>query len=168
MTSKSWVFVSVGRCVQTPAAAPETSGAEKLVPSYVSHGGPDLAKVCGIATGMFWPGAARSMSADAVEKYVTRFDWSVAPIVSTCAKEAGYDGGLPSCRPFPAEATTSEPEPKADRIACSSIGSRSPPPRLRLITPGPWAIAEESPAISSPTVSTPDGLASQTCSFACG
>ena len=33
MTSKSWVFVSVGRCVQTAAAAPETSGAEKLVPS---------------------------------------------------------------------------------------------------------------------------------------
>jgi hypothetical protein len=35
MTSKSCVFVSVGRSVQTAAEAPATSGAEKLVPSAV-------------------------------------------------------------------------------------------------------------------------------------
>ena len=36
ITSKSCVFESFGRSVQTAAAAPETSGAEKLVPSNVS------------------------------------------------------------------------------------------------------------------------------------
>jgi hypothetical protein len=36
ITSKSWVLVKVGRSVQTAAEAPETSGAEKLVPSNSS------------------------------------------------------------------------------------------------------------------------------------
>ena len=122
----------------------------------------------GTATSMSWPGAARSMSGDALEKYVARLLSSVAPIVSTWANEAGKERGLPSSRPFPADATTSDPVPKAARIACSSIASRSGPPRLRLITPRPCATADEGPEISPPTVSTPPGLASQACSFACG
>ena len=32
MSSKIWVLSNVGRAVQTHAVAPETSGAEKLVP----------------------------------------------------------------------------------------------------------------------------------------
>ena len=53
-------------------------------------------------------------------------------------------------------------------IACSSIGIRSKPPRLRLTTPGPRFLAAKRPSISSPTVSCPCGLASQSWSFACG
>ena len=117
---------------------------------------------------MSWPGAVRSMSGEELEKYVVRLLSSVAPIVSTWAKEAGKEGGLCCWRSFPADATTSEPAPNAARIACSSIAIRSKPPRLRLITPRPCLTAEERPSISPPTVSSPAGLASQIWSFACG
>ena len=108
------------------------------------------------------------MCEEALEKSATWSNSFVAPTVSTCANEAGYESGLPISRSFPAEATTSEPAPNAARIACSSIGIRSKPPRLRLITERPCLIASSRPAISSPTVSTPLGLASQIWSFACG
>ena len=117
---------------------------------------------------MSCPGAARSIAGEALENEVTRSDSSVAPTVSTCAKLAGYESALPCSRSFPAEATISWPAPKAFRIACSSIGSRSKPPRLRLITPGPRFRAAVRPAISSPTVSCPAGLASQSWSLAWG
>jgi hypothetical protein len=109
-----------------------------------------------------------SIAGDELEKTVTRSLSFVAPTVRTCAKVAGYESELPSWRSFPAEATTTRPAPNAFRIACSSIGSRSKPPRLRLITPRPRLRAAARPAISSPTVSWPSGLASQSCSFACG
>src|SRR3954471_21141170 len=105
ITWKSCVFESVGRSVQTAAAALDTSGAEKLVPSTVAY--PVASYMVGIAAGMSCPGAARSIAADALEKSVTKSLSSVAPTVRTCGKVAGYDGELPPSRSLPADATTS-------------------------------------------------------------
>ena len=54
MRSKSCVTPSVGRAVQTQAAAPAVSGVAKLVPLYEAYA------AGGTATGIAWPGAARS------------------------------------------------------------------------------------------------------------
>ena len=84
ITSNSWLASSSGRTVQTHAAAPETRGAAKLVPSAVVQPFP-IAVAIGIST----PGAARSTKRDLLENEATPFAWSVAPTVSTCGMLAG-------------------------------------------------------------------------------
>src|SRR4026207_871695 len=73
---------------------------------------------------MSWPGAARSIAGEMLEKTVTRSLSFVAPTVRTCAKLAGYESGLPSWRSFPAEATTRRPAPKGVGIAGLPDGAR--------------------------------------------
>ena len=66
MRSKTWVLSRSGRAVHTHAAAPETIGAEKLVP--FARWNPDASSQVGTATGMSTPGAERSMARLALEK----------------------------------------------------------------------------------------------------
>jgi hypothetical protein len=70
-TSCSCVGSSCGRTVQTQAAAPATSGAEKLVPSKFVY--PLGSEKVGTATGVLVPGATRSSALERLEKKAT---WS--------------------------------------------------------------------------------------------
>ena len=79
--SNTCVTSSSGRRVQTHAAAPATSGAEKLVPSALAY--PDALAHVGTATGMFSPGAARSTASERFEKNDDALCSSVAATVST-------------------------------------------------------------------------------------
>src|SRR2546425_10224771 len=118
MRSKSCVTARLRHTVQTHAAAAETIGAEKLVPSHESN--PDGLTPTGTATGMSWPGAARSTERFSFEKSVGLFCSFVAAIVRTWLKLAGYSVGLFCWNSFPADATIREPCPKAASIASSS------------------------------------------------
>ena len=104
MTSNSWLASSSGRTVHTQAAAPETSGAAKLVPSAVVQPF-SIALAMGIPT----PGAARSTKRDRLEKTAIPLDRSLAPTVNTCGMLAGYPSGLPVSPLLPDAATTSVP-----------------------------------------------------------
>src|SRR5438093_11118812 len=111
MTSKSCVMSSVGRTVHTQAVAPATIGEAKLVPlkeAYLLGG----LYVAGTATGIWYPGAARSTYCEPLVKNVGCPDWSMAPAVRTWGRLAGYSNGLPSSRLFPAAATTRVPDAK--------------------------------------------------------
>ena len=65
ITSNSWLASSSGRTVQTHAAAPATSGEEKLVPAS----GAQLSSSA-VATVMSSPGAAISTKRDRLENDV--------------------------------------------------------------------------------------------------
>ena len=76
--------VSSGRTVQIHAAAPATSGEEKLVPEAVRQFFPRA-----LATMISSPGAARSTYDDRLENGATFPDRSVAATVVTCGNAAG-------------------------------------------------------------------------------
>ena len=76
--------MSSGRTVQTQAAAPATSGDEKLVPDEGRQFLPSA-----LATTMSSPGATRSTYDERLEKAATAPERSVAPTVVTCGKAAG-------------------------------------------------------------------------------
>src|SRR5581483_5232207 len=80
--------VSVGRTVQTHAAAAATIGAEKLVPERFDWY-PLGSRESGTAPVMLTPGAAMSTAGELVEKEATFPDWSVAATVKTCGHAAG-------------------------------------------------------------------------------
>src|SRR4051794_32347071 len=111
MRSKTWVTASSGLRVHTHAAAPATSGDEKLVPAAVAY--PDALAQVGTATGMSSPGAARSTASERFEKNEERFCSFVAATVRTCGRLAGECWALPSRKSFPAAATRSVPDPNA-------------------------------------------------------
>src|SRR3954469_21549111 len=67
-----------GPPVPAQAAAPATSGAEKLVPSPAAY--PDGLAHVGTASGMFSPGAARSTASERFEKDE---EWLAASVAAT-------------------------------------------------------------------------------------
>ena len=87
---------------------------------------------------------------------------STAPTVRTWGRLAGYSGGFPFWRLFPAAATTSVPAAWVTATIRSISGFLISEPRLRLTTPWPTWIAASRPRMTSPAViPSPDGLASQ-------
>ena len=105
--SKICELSSIGRAVHTHAVAPETIGAEKLVPSRVLK--PVASNESGTAAGMSTPGAERSTPGEELEKAVVVSCSSVAATVRTCDMLAGKLIGLPWSFEFPDAATMIEP-----------------------------------------------------------
>src|SRR5262245_16870935 len=167
ITSKICVTSRSGRAVQTHAAAAETIGAAKLVPSRPFRYPVELRDV-GTAPTMCVPGATRSSVGDVVENDTTSSRSFVAPTLSTCGYAEGYVGGLPCSPELPEAATTRQPWWNAVRIACSISGSRRLLPQLRLITPGQCCAAARMPEAATGSRMTNVGLASHAWSTACG
>ena len=140
ITSNSWVASSSGRTVQTHAAAPDTIGAAKLVPSPVRQPFSSA-----LAIGISTPGAARSTKRDRLENSAIPFARSLAAdgqhvrdarrIPERVAGVAVVAGGGDDQRALPHRLV--------DRLL--DHRSLSSAPRLRLTTPGPLFAAARIP-----------------------
>src|SRR4051812_31508271 len=161
----TWNAVSVGRTVQSHAAAALTIGAEKLVPFSVSS--PLAFRHVGTAARMSTPGATRSMLCDTLEKDATASFSSVEPTLITCGSDAG-ETLAPDAPPLPADATTRQPLCCAVAIASASDTSRIDASKLRLITRGQCCAVAVIAATAAGTLRSPPGLMSQISSAACG
>ena len=167
-TCATWLAVRVGRIVQTHAATAATSGAAKLVPASPLDT-PEVSCDSGTAPLMSRPGAARSTQSPELVNGSAASRSSVAPTVNTCAYEAGYVCGFPSSPLLPAAATTRQPARTAVRIASSTSGCGSVPPKLRLITAGQCFAAVTMPcAAEMPSMPLAPRPASHSSSVACG
>src|SRR4051812_6979216 len=113
-TSATWPIDRSGRAVDSQAAAPETIGAAKLVPSATvtpSAAPSVVSNATGSAAGTCSPGAARSIASSTSENELGASVVPTDPTDSTCGNPAGYTTGSPSAASLPAAATARDPSP---------------------------------------------------------
>ena len=135
MMSNTCEASSSGFMLQRQSAAAATIGAAKLVPSNWSKSSGGWSNV-GTATQMRSPGADRSTCGEPVVKKDGMPFESTAPTVRTWGRLAGYSGGFPFWRLFPAAATMRMPAACVTATIRSISGFLISEPRLRFTTPG--------------------------------
>ena len=145
ITSNSWLASSSGRTVQTHAAAPATSGEEKLVPA--SGAQPSSRAVATVMS------CSRRREIDEARPARERRHLFCS-IGRGCGEHVGQAGGerqraagltVVSRRSDDEHALADR---RLDRLLDRAGTDRSAP-RLRLITPGPWLAAASTPATMS-------------------
>jgi hypothetical protein len=150
--------VEVGRSVQTHAAAPATSGDEKLVPG--PRGSPTAPVRSGSATGMRTPGATRSTVGASVENDATRplsFD---APD----GQHVGIAAGISLRAPLEAlvagrrDDERARPEREHDGVLEQRVLVLAA--EAEVDHAGPSRAASAMPWIAAPSLRIPNGLAS--------